>query len=87
MLLLWFLVIVAHASVDLWSDFFPFRYFFHPEERPRLHEYRLTMAHRIDYYLARTSELNEMLVAGAGLLFVWLKGRATKAHGTDHRHA
>ncbi len=70
LLLSWFLMNVAHATFDLWSDFFPFAD-------------RFEFGGKLDWYLGRTSELNEMLIAGAGFLFVWLRGRATKAHGTN----
>jgi hypothetical protein len=70
----WFLVIVGHATVNLWTDFFPFGDVFEAGKK-------------LDWYTDRTSELNEMLIAGAGFLFVWLKGRATQPHGTDRQHA
>jgi hypothetical protein len=63
LLLLWFLVILGHAGVDLWNDYFPFT-----AVMPR--------GDALDWVVTRTSELTEMIVAGAGFFFVWLKNRA-----------
>ena len=56
LLLPWFLIIVSHASIDLYDDFG-------------------TMLSRFKYWIGRTAELIELLIAIAGLLYLTLNRR------------
>ena len=55
-LLAWFLIISAHASFDLFNDYFP-------------------ISKRFDFYMQRSSELVELLIAMAACLYIALNSR------------